>query len=510
MGLKMSTPWKHPKTGMYWLRRRVPQHLVALIGRKEEKLSLRTKDPAEAKRLFVTAMAALEDRWANLGKGMAVLSDEEAVSLAQFYYDQLLQDFRAEPWTQVGWNVEIGKWCFHPPGAGGPRRNRDGLDFKVDEDEMQLDRQEDLCRSFARARLEGVGRAASDENVKRLARFIAQALQAAAVELRRLASTSAFGPLVAGQNSALGKPAPVVPAVSAVLKASTVIDGWTKERRPTAKTLYTYRRVLDAFMDHVGSEDLGSVTQKHVAGWKAKMLDEGLSAKTIAASKLGAVRAMFQWAVDNGHLAENPFTKVSISVKRKPGENRRGYTDEEAALVLRAAEKEASAYRRWTPLLCAYTGARVAEIAQLRKQDVIERQGKWCLQLTPEAGSLKNANSERVVPLHPKVVEAGFLAFVEKLKAGPIFAEVPPDRFGSRGGNMTKLISRWVRDEVKITDTRVAPSHAWRHRFKTLCRRYGVAADVGDALTGHSARTVGDAYGAFEVAALYRELCKIP
>jgi hypothetical protein len=72
------------------------------------------------------------------------------------------------------------------------------------------------------------------------------------------------------------------------------------------------------------------------------------------------------------------------------------------------------------------------------------------------------------------VVETGFLTFVEKQKAGPIFPEVPPDRFGVRGGNMTKLIARWVRDELGIDDPRVAPSHAWRHRFKTLCRRHGV------------------------------------
>jgi hypothetical protein len=31
------------------------------------------------------------------------------------------------------------------------------------------------------------------------------------------------------------------------------------------------------------------------------------------------------------------------------------------------------------------------------------------MKITPEAGSLKTAGSERVVPLHPAVVEAGSL-----------------------------------------------------------------------------------------------------
>jgi hypothetical protein len=38
-----------------------------------------------------------------------------------------------------------------------------------------------------------------------------------------------------------------------------------------------------------------------------------------------------------------------------------------------------------------------------RAQDVIEEDGIWCLRFTPEAGSLKNVNSERAVPLHPAV-----------------------------------------------------------------------------------------------------------
>src|ERR1700730_18118445 len=66
MALAMARPWKHPKTGVYWLRKRVPDDLRAGIGKREEKLTLKTRDPAEAKRLHAAALAALEQRWANL------------------------------------------------------------------------------------------------------------------------------------------------------------------------------------------------------------------------------------------------------------------------------------------------------------------------------------------------------------------------------------------------------------------------------------------------------------
>lgn len=66
-----SWPWKHPKTGVYWIRRRVPAHLVA-AGRSEDKQSPRTKDTVEAKRAFAVAIAAIEERWANLKRGLHV------------------------------------------------------------------------------------------------------------------------------------------------------------------------------------------------------------------------------------------------------------------------------------------------------------------------------------------------------------------------------------------------------------------------------------------------------
>jgi hypothetical protein len=46
-------------------------------------------------------------------------------------------------------------------------------------------------------------------------------------------------------------------------------------------------------------------------------------------------------------------------------------------------------------------------------------------------------------------------------------------------------------------------------RMRTLGRRYGLAPDIVDAITGHTRRTVTDSYGEFPMSALYRELAKI-
>lgn len=78
MALAMARPWKHPKTGIYWFRKRVPDELRARLGKTEEKQSLGTRDPAEAKIRQLEVLAAVEVRWANLKAGPRTLSEREA------------------------------------------------------------------------------------------------------------------------------------------------------------------------------------------------------------------------------------------------------------------------------------------------------------------------------------------------------------------------------------------------------------------------------------------------
>jgi integrase len=59
----------------------------------------------------------------------------------------------------------------------------------------------------------------------------------------------------------------------------------------------------------------------------------------------------------------------------------RDFTEAEASKILAAAlaphggrlSAEHAAARRWVPWMCAYSGARVGEITQLRHKDVLEK-----------------------------------------------------------------------------------------------------------------------------------------
>jgi integrase len=150
----------------------------------------------------------------------------------------------------------------------------------------------------------------------------------------------------------------------------------------------------------------------------------------------------------------------------------------------------------WAPLIAAYTGCRISEALQLRKEDVRKDSGHYIFDLNPLAGSIKSG-AFRLVPVHPHLIDLGLLRFVEQSDSGPLFAK----------GSYKRVLD-FVR--TIVTDERVQPNHAWRHRFKTISRNLGIDHRVVDAIQGHAARTSGEDYGNVSVLAMARVIDAIP
>lgn len=218
-----------------------------------------------------------------------------------------------------------------------------------------------------------------------------------------------------------------------------------------------------------------------------------------------------------------PFSMARLSCPPTPRRRRRGrpkgYTDDEARSVLSAAlsgsgvENWSDLNRRaikWAPWICALTGARINEITQLRREDLVTEAGIPCIRITPDAGSVKT-DKFRVVPLHPQLVALGLVDFIREQKEGPLFFAL---RAGAKpqtmAQNVGKKVVKWVREVVGITDSRVQPNHAWRHRFKTLARDMDVDPEYRDAIQGHEDGRAASDYGETTVKALCREICKLP
>ena len=159
------------------------------------------------------------------------------------------------------------------------------------------------------------------------------------------------------------------------LPLQTLLDGWAAEKQPTQKTIYSWKRVLEQLGTFVGHNDAARLTPDNLLQWKAGLLEAGLRTKTIRDSKIAPLRAILQWGVDNRKIAMNPASRVLVEVRGKMAERIRGFTDEEAALSLRQAATHQDPVRRWVPLLCAYSGARISEVCQLRGGDILQHGG---------------------------------------------------------------------------------------------------------------------------------------
>lgn len=303
-----------------------------------------------------------------------------------------------------------------------------------------------------------------------------------------------------------------------------LVTGWWAEATNAGRspsTRESYESAIMALVAFVGHDDAERVSASDLVRFKAHLVShinprtkKPLSAKTIKDSYLAGIRSVFAWAVANGKVRVNPATGVSMKAGRRMRVRDSWFTPEErSALLLQAsAAKQGKneppqrfAGRRWVPWLCAYTGARVGEMVQLRKQDVRQQEGHWVLAITPEAITVKGGEG-REVPIHPHLIEMGFVDFVRNAPDGYLFMWSGNGRSAWRTAkNRMVEIARKV-----VPDPNIQPNHGWRHTFKTMGLEARLPERVIDAICGHRPRTVGEAYGGVTVSTKAQAIGRFP
>jgi integrase len=193
---------------------------------------------------------------------------------------------------------------------------------------------------------------------------------------------------------------------------------------------------------------------------------------------------------------------------RKEGESKqRSFNEEELVRLFEGQEmkdfanQRNSAHYYWLPILGLYTGARVNEICQLNPQTDILLDPKskiWHFVITEETDgdhritkSTKNAVSKRKVPIHSKLIELGFLDYLESIKKTKVKLVFP--EFKPTQGRASAEAEKWFRKLLITTGLRdetrgacILGMHAFRHTF--LNRAFNLGIDV-TTLTGHAGDT---------------------
>jgi integrase len=319
------------------------------------------------------------------------------------------------------------------------------------------------------------------------------------------------------------------------LSLRALLQAWRDDpqRRPSPATHAAYAAAIDRFIAFVGHDDARRVTPEDVLKFRRHRLGE-VSPKTVRDGDLAGLKSIFSWAIQEGVLpGANPVAgiKVVVPAKEVTRADGQGFSDEEALAILSMAfrytrgvteKAKTAAAKRWVPWLMAYSGARVGEFAQLRKQDVRQHEaGFWYARLTPDAGPIKDRKA-RDVPLHSHLVEMGFIEFVQAAAEGHLFLDPTPpakrltgslrndDERGVRGPlqGIKNRLAEFARQAVR--DPEVSPNHGWRHRVKTIAFAVGEQERVIDEIQGQSSGTVSRSYGKITLERKHEAVEKLP
>jgi integrase len=311
-------------------------------------------------------------------------------------------------------------------------------------------------------------------------------------------------------------PGPVASGVS--LKG--FVEDWWKEAKAAGRkpsTYESYRNTMAKLVAILKHDDASRVTPEDIVRFKDVRIESGVSPKTVKDSDLAGLKTVFGWAVMNRRMSINPAEGLTIKTSKPRKLRAKGFSDKEAAQILKHAKTyraggeapKLAAAKRWVPWLCAFTGARVGEMLQLRKQDIRCEGHHWIVHVTPEAGPVKTDEARDVV-LHRQIVESGFLDFVKASSAGHLFVSPSDDELGVRKAVKTarNKVNMFVREVV--SDPHVDPSHGWRHRFKTVGIDEGVEMRVLDAIQGHAPRNISEGYGEVTIKAKANAISRFP
>jgi site-specific recombinase XerD len=136
-----------------------------------------------------------------------------------------------------------------------------------------------------------------------------------------------------------------------------LFESYGKEAQLSPATVKRWSPVVDRLIGHLGHDDAAAIARADVVAWKDALLDGGMKNITVRDVYLASTKAMFQFAVDQGLLADNPAKEVKVRVRKKVKEREKGFDGEEAAKILAATQGpfshlisvEMTAARRWLP-----------------------------------------------------------------------------------------------------------------------------------------------------------------
>lgn len=300
--------------------------------------------------------------------------------------------------------------------------------------------------------------------------------------------------------SQVAQVAPAAPgaAMTAVYLKDIKAD-WLALKTRTRPATKIMDRALKLMREAGVDVPLAELNRQHGAHLRAYLFATDIKGQSVK-NLFVPLQSLLNVAVDNGKLITNPWAGLKIdtsdSIQRLP------YRLEDLQKLVTANNSRTDA-GRWLLPLGLYTGARIGELAQLELADIQQTDGVWCIEVHGRKSeghpkrTVKTKAGERMIPLSQRLIELGFMGFVEaSRKAGERFVFPKFIQGGKRIPSAVAGVDflRLREDaDVDLEDERFT-FHSLRHNIRSALAAAGVNDQIIDKLIGHKSGTVQSRY----------------
>ena len=204
--------------------------------------------------------------------------------------------------------------------------------------------------------------------------------------------------------------------------------------------------------------------------------------------KLGYVIGFLDYAIKKNYLDKNRLKGERIE-SAKPKFERVFFDDTEIRKMLTyttwfGSELEHNLKEKperfFIPLIGLYQGFRGNEIAQLSMKSIVKKDGIDCFSIAIHDSKQKNktANSKRLIPIHSKLIELGFLKYIERQKKQgeeQIFSNLRYDEksgyWKDFGDDFNEILKPQFVDKETLENPRIQVDfHSMRHLFAYMLK----------------------------------------
>lgn len=280
-------------------------------------------------------------------------------------------------------------------------------------------------------------------------------------------------------------------------------------RRRSPGTVSEYFGAIQEFIDKTGDLPIREIRGEHISNYTEFLLcgrKPPLTQRTVD-KKLNAVAALFERAELDGDWDKKEDWPTSGHYQFKKTKRRHGqeavdgyhaFTSDELESIF-SPEKFRKNLREpheyWLPLLGLFSGGRINELCQLLVTDIKLEGDVWLIDINAEGHEkkrLKTSAAQRKIPVHPLLIDLGFLEYVELVQnfdttafefSGLLFPYLSFTEKNGFGGAPSKKFGRYL-DRVGIVGEKKV-FHSFRNNLNQSLMNLKLHLEHRSRLMGH-------------------------